>query len=371
MKRYPLLEVCARIEGHDIQHQLLRDYCAEFADWQGLLEQAEREGMSTLLWKHLLGAGIDVPISVKRSLAVLYKRHQHNADVRLRVIEDLLQIFAENDIDAILMKGSALCTSLYPDPALRPMRDIDILVRKEHAELAQGLLTRSGFVESTAPIPADHHHLPSLYKTVDDVKMCVELHRGLYPDITPHYPAIDFDAFLDSARKVRVGKTEALVFGHEEMLHYLYQHAFHAPLTYEPYKLISAADIISYVEKYFAEINWQELQERFPAFRRALPLMHYISPWNFNKIPQDFLPASDRRHRFTPKPYRGWPRQHLRELKQETSMSQIIKETFLPSRWWMAVYYGETGIAGYIKSLATAHLKQIYLFARLYRSWNR
>ncbi len=40
MKRYPILEVCARIEGHKVQQQMLREYCQEFDDWQGLLERA-------------------------------------------------------------------------------------------------------------------------------------------------------------------------------------------------------------------------------------------------------------------------------------------------------------------------------------------
>lgn len=367
MKRYPILEVCARIEGHAVQQKMLRDYCKDFDDWQGLLQRAEREGMAPLLRKHLLEAEIDIEASVKRSLIALYKRHQHNAEVRLKVIEDILQIFNDNDIQSMLIKGSSLCTSLYVDPALRPMRDIDILVNEDDVEQAQGLLIDAGFTESTAPIPHDHHHLPSLYKTVEDVKLCIELHRGLYPDITPHYPEVIFEEFVKTARTVQVGNTTALAFGHEEMLHYLYQHAFHPPLTYEPFKLVNAADIISYVEKYYDKIGWQEIQKRFPEFNRALPLMHHISPWNFERIPKDFLPVADKRRKLTPKPYKGWPRKHLSEMKQNASMIQIIKETFFPSRWWMNIYYGRTGVTGYVWSLLRAHLKQLRLFAGLYR----
>lgn len=367
MKRYPILEVCARVEGHAKQQQLLRDYCKNFDDWQGLLECAEREGMAPLLRKRLLEAEINIPASVKRSLAVLYKRHQHNAEVRLKVIEDMLQTFNGNDIQSILIKGSSLCTSLYIDPALRPMRDIDILVNEDNVEQAQKLLIDAGFVESTAPIPHDHHHLPSLYKTVDEVKICIELHRGLYPYITPHYPEVIFEELAKTARTIQIGNMTALAFSHEEMLHYLYQHAFRPPLTYEPYKLINAADIISYIEKYYNEIDWLDIQDRFPGFSRAFPLMHHISPWNFDRVPENFLPTADKHRKLIAKPYMGWPRKHLSELKQNSSMIQIIKETFLPSRWWMAVYYGKTGVIGYVWSLLRAHLRQLYLFFNLYR----
>lgn len=83
------------------------------------------------------------------------------------------------------------------------------------------------------------------------MKICLELHRGLYPNITPHYPEVNFAQLLKTAHKTKVGNIDVSILNHEETLHYLYQHAFRPPLTYEPYKLISAADIISYTEKYF------------------------------------------------------------------------------------------------------------------------
>lgn len=368
MTRYPILEVCARIKSHAVQQKMLREYCRSFDDWQGVLERAEHEGMAPLLRKHLLEAEINIPATVKRSLSILYKRHQHKAQVRLKVIEDLLQLFNDNDIQSILIKGSSLCTSLYVDPALRPMRDIDILVNADNIEQAQDLLIDAGFVESNSYNPQTHYHLPSLLQTVDGVDICIELHRGLYPDCTPHYPEVIFEELVTTARVVQIGQTAALAFSHEEMLHYLYQHAFRPPLTYEPYKLINAADIISYVEKYFDEINWRIIEDRFPGFSKALPLMHHISPWNFDIIPEAFLSAADKRRTFIPNPYKGWPRKHLSELKQNASRLQIIKETFLPSRWWMTIYYGKTGATGYICSLFSEHLKQLHLFAGLYQA---
>ncbi len=115
------------------------------------------------------------------------------------------------------------------------------------------------------------------------------------------------------------------------------------------------------------EIDWKMMQQRFPGCSTVLPLMHHVSPWNFDRIPKYFLSGIDKHRKFTPKPYQGWPRKHLSELKKNVSMLRIIKETFLPSRWWMSIYYGKSGVTGYIRSLLAEHLKQLYLFARLYR----
>lgn len=159
MKKVPILEVCSRIEGHESQHKMLREYCRKLNDWKGLLILAEHNGMAPLLRKNLSESNADVPTSVLRSLNLLYKRHQKQALVRLTILEELLQLFQQHQLTPVLIKGSALCMVLYPDPALRPMRDIDILFSKEEADVAQELLQNEGFEQSTMPIPNDHHHL--------------------------------------------------------------------------------------------------------------------------------------------------------------------------------------------------------------------
>lgn len=367
MTRYPLLEVCARLDGHTRQHELLHKYCRTINNWQGLLKQAEREGMAPLLRKHLLEAGAEIPQSVRRSLNLLYKRHEKLARIRLKVLEDVMQLFHQHQITPILIKGAALCITLYSDPALRPMRDMDILFHEDYVEKAQKLLQDEGYTQSTSQIPADHHHLPSLYKNIDGIEICFELHRGLYPNITPHYPEVVFDKLLKTAHKKALGKMEVYVFNHKETLHYLYQHGFHPPLTYEPYKLISAADIISYTEKYFNSIDWNEMQKKHPACRHAIPLMHHISPWNVDKIPSDFLPEQHRKpHQLVPAPYRGWPRNKLSVLQSGRAKCRLLRDTFLPSRWWVSVYYGTSGVTGYLKAILRQHTRQLYLFHRLY-----
>jgi hypothetical protein len=367
MKRYPIVELCARIEGHAVQQQMISKYCENFDDWQGLLERAEREGMAPLLRKHLIESGADFPVSVRRSLNLLYIRHQKLAEIRLKVVEEVLQLFHQHQLTPILIKGAALCLSLYPDPALRPMRDIDILFSGDEVDTAQDVLRKAGFDQSSAPIPPDHHHLASLHKTVDGVKLCFEVHRGLYPDCPPYYPEVDFKQLLKSARKVTTEVREAFVFSHEETLYYLYQHGLRAPLTFETYKLVNVADIIGYVEKYYQVIDWQQVKERFPGLLRSLPLLHHVSPLNFDRLPEHFVPGKSMRHQLPPTPFRGWPQRRVKELAKNVPRGQILKETFFPPRWWVRVYY-ETGYSRwrYVKALCWMHPKNVLWWMYVY-----
>lgn len=57
----------------------------------------------------------------------------------------LIDVFSESNIDCILLKGAALIAAYYEEPALRPMSDLDILVRREDAQKAFMLMEELGW----------------------------------------------------------------------------------------------------------------------------------------------------------------------------------------------------------------------------------
>ncbi|MFT5701995.1 MAG: hypothetical protein ACI8ZB_004900 [Desulforhopalus sp.] len=363
---YPILDVCARTHGHPAQHQMLREYCDAFEDWNALLQQAEKEGLSPLLKKHLEESESSYPAGVRRSLNLLVKRHHKQAKIRLKVLQEVLVLFKSMEMTPLLIKGAALCYTLYQEPYLRPMRDMDILLSENDVDKAQEVLVKSGFTQSRSPIPADHHHLPSLMKTVDGVAVCIELHRGLYPNCPPYYPEIDFDSLLKSARKIKVGEMEAFTFNDEEMLYYLYQHALHAPLTYEGFKLINICDIISFTEKHSLTLDWEKIRNDFPLLFNALPLLDHISPWNREKVP-GFIPDSWLNKYSVPRPFTGWPFTRRKGFKaNKVRLFTVLNSTFLPPIWWASVYYGFNSFRGYVQCVLWNHPRQIVWWARLY-----
>lgn len=59
--------------------------------------------------------------------------------------EQALATLAAAGIEALLLKGAALCPVLYGDWSLRPLGDLDLLVREEAAEQALGALVAAGY----------------------------------------------------------------------------------------------------------------------------------------------------------------------------------------------------------------------------------
>jgi hypothetical protein len=94
---------------------------------------------------------------------------------------EVLEAFATAHIPVLVLKGGYLGTFVYKNPALRPMCDLDLLVRKEQFGEARKLLERLGFVIGAEPLDGEYRVLqPALAHTRSGVLPCaVDLHRDL------------------------------------------------------------------------------------------------------------------------------------------------------------------------------------------------
>jgi hypothetical protein len=95
--------------------------------------------------------------------------------------KEVAEAFATEQIPVLVLKGAYLGTFVYKNPALRPMCDLDLLVREEQFEHARRLLERLGFGISAEPLDGDYRILqPALAHTRSKILPCaVDLHRNL------------------------------------------------------------------------------------------------------------------------------------------------------------------------------------------------
>jgi hypothetical protein len=370
MAGYPILNLCSRVTGHSEQHLRLLKLCSTFSDWDMLLRQSEMEGMTPLLNKHLRESGFILPVSLRRSLSILVRHHDLQALVIAQTLREVLERFNNEGLTPIVIKGAALCHTVYPDPGLRPMRDIDILMREKETIPAMNILKKIGFQQSHAPIPTDHFHLPAMLKKNRGFTICIEIHHGLYPNCPPYYSSTSFETLLKNSKRFVAGDISALTFGDEDMLWYLYQHGFRAPLTYESYKLINAADIISLTEASYSCLNWQNIHKKYTELIKVLPLMHHITPWNPEIIPREFVSEKERAQLRKTTPFQGWPKKKIREQKMAgQKIHNILFATFFPSSWWLKVYYGLGTGREFLWCIVIRHPRHIFWWIRLYSSY--
>ena len=325
---YALLGLCARAQGHSGQYRQLRQAVQALPSWESLPYLAEAHGLSPLLFKHLKAAEIPIPAHIHRELQTRAIQYRHANGVRRRALAEVLQTFQSAGIPVLVLKGMAVAQLVYPDPGLRVMSDIDLLVSKSDAHRAQSLLAATGFRAADPGVGADafkHHHMPAAWRQVEGVGVNIELHHNI-SERQP--PGGQFEALRPAATPFTLEGVPAYALSYAAMLAHTYAHMVEQP--FQPFRLIWIADLVSLVEGFDAQIDWSRVP---PRIRRALTVMNWLTPFETE------CPAPSPTPERQAARLRGWPLSVTPAQNPEEYRSNMPK-AFRPSRWWLHVYYG-------------------------------
>nr|WP_321452410.1 nucleotidyltransferase family protein [uncultured Carboxylicivirga sp.] len=144
-----------------------------------ILHFSNKNGFSPFLYYLTTQKQIQLPEKLTLELKKAYFTSLLRNTKILTIRDELNKLFSANNLKPLLLKGCTLATSIYPDPALRPMSDIDILFFNNDAEKAHELLIASGGTCSYQEKEHDKrtgHQLPGImYKGIH-----IEIHRSLF-----------------------------------------------------------------------------------------------------------------------------------------------------------------------------------------------
>ncbi len=329
---YNLLTLCARAQGNPAHYDLLREAAEQLPSWKDIPRLAELHGIAPLVYEHLKKAEINIPETAENDLRAHYLRHNHANRIRTRALVEILQKFQTADIQILVLKGMAVSHLVYPNPRLRPMSDIDLLVSKKDSQRGQALLLELGFhLASGHETPDGHHHLPIVQRRVEGVNVGIELHHNLTRALTAH---TRFEALYPSALSFEIEGVSAKALSYENMLAHTYHHAMDASI--QPFRLIWIADMVSLVECYTEQMDWDTLP---PKIYNALSVINCLLP--IEGVPQrekGLLTASSTLSRKTTLS-QGWPFSVI-PSQSEAEHLQNAPKALRPSAWWLRLYFG-------------------------------
>jgi hypothetical protein len=342
-----ILGLCARGKGNPQLYCKLVGETDLFTQWLWLLERAEKHGLAPLVQMHLNKAGALVPANTRRAFKALAARHRLASSIRGEALCEILKVYQDKDIPVLVLKGAALAHLVYPSPDLRPMSDIDLLIRRADAMRAQSALTGLGFAQgpgSAGNLPRDHHHLPTVTRLDQGLRVSVENHLDIFPH-TRYYRSKSFADLLDEAIPFSIGEIDARTLGCEDLCWHVYRHAIGPPLLLSRLRFIHLADLINLFETFADVIDWERLHRNHPEVTHILPQLHFLSPFSENdvaklKIDLSHIPAG------IAEDYLGWPRSATRNQSRAGGLIGI-KRTFFPPEWWLRLYYGGNNSTGW------------------------
>jgi hypothetical protein len=290
------------------------------------------------MYWHLKSYGIDYPVEVRRVLAATYTRQKVVAAAQAHTLGELVSALTGAGIESVVLKGGALAQVIYPEPGLRPMEDLDILIDPDRIADAQVILRDLGF---NAPNPVSRydrlqHHWPIAHRTRDSVTVSVELHTSAFNLIMQ-----DGLSTANMMRPLHGFEVEGLTLYTLSPIQMLWMQYLGMRKLAEPLRYIHLADLVGMADTFHAQIDWTQLRGTYPDLWGAFEAIHAFTPLGAAtcralQLDPDQPPALDR----IGQDYMGWPRYAFKEEPHRDGKRHLLLNTLFPPEWWARLVYG-------------------------------
>ena len=238
-------------------------------DWDRLLALAEAEDvLPAVAYAASVGQWRSVPAATHRRLVEALAASRARSLVMTRALARVVRRLAAEGIDIIPLKGPVLAETVYPDPALRPFSDLDLLVRPADRRRADVALRRLGCV----PVADAHswefdidHDGATVYEAPDGVR--IDLHWVLLTEARYAWNRSQANAVWTRAVPMTLaGERVQALAPEDQVLHLATHFAVHHSLT----GLLRTWDLALVLT--WQPLDWPRLLERAQVWRvhRAL-----------------------------------------------------------------------------------------------------
>lgn len=241
-------------------------------NWDELIQMVNHHRVGGLLfyWRRKLKLENRLPRDVCRDLESIYQHLVTMWEDHRRILKRILMQFQESQTEVILLKGVQLGHGEYPHFALRPMEDIDLLIRKSDRSKVIKFMLTMGFNLYETNQTCDKFFIRNRQA---GKPLFIEIHSNLQTSLRLNR---SFDIDIDELWK---GVREKVIFGFSFLelcpthnLIYLGAHLSHHYFS----RLIWAYDIALYVRRHREEIDWKRLKDICGSMKIRNALYHSL-----------------------------------------------------------------------------------------------
>jgi hypothetical protein len=261
-------------------------------DWDAVRGGVQREGIAPLLYAIARGRDL-LPPALEEELRLAYFSNARRNLLLFHELARVLQQLEAHGIPTIVLKGVALAEAVYGSPAVRPMCDADLLVRREDAPSTLQALAGLGY---ETPYTDKREGYRFVYG--NEVMFCkpgaqdmaLDIHWNLFS--SPYYlHTLALDWFWETAVPLRIEAVTTWMLGPEAQLldlcgHLTLHHGSAAP------RLLWLHDIAEVLVAYRETFDWERLLNQAQVLDMTLPvrglLLRVTEEWHI-PIPEAAL----------------------------------------------------------------------------------
>lgn len=261
-----------------------------YLEFKAIYEEAQHHQVHTLLYPAL--KKLEVNNGEEAAAVNTYRkeilRTSITQELKTNIIKEVFLRFNEAGIQVVLLKGLFL-RELYPYPNLRTMCDIDILIHKEHKELAKDILYEFGYVaDEENPIHIQYVH--NKYKAI-------EVHTSLINKEFFKAGNSFEETVWENAVPYDYQGCSTFVFSNEDQLLYLLIHMV-THFVFSGFGIRQVCDLVLLIEAIEKKIDWERFYENvrkcgierfvFMMFLSCRELFDIAMPLEPNKYHREF-----------------------------------------------------------------------------------
>ena len=281
-KEEELISLISRVTLDENETRSAEDLLQEDLDWEHIFKRSEEEGLSPLIYHHFklknLKGSDYIPESILEHAKEAYYNNSLNNMLLCEECKKVLKIFSSEKISAMILKGIYLAENIYKNIALRPIADMDILIKREDLPKTNEILRSLGYIvpsnyadfllkKETTPINSLVYNKPGVY-------FFLHLHWHIINLTWPLDSVIgmiDMDRIWSSAEPTMIDGVECLSLSPHHLLIYLAHHGFSHCFN----RLILASDIFEFLRCNQDTLDWDLVIKE--AERLNLSLVLYYS----------------------------------------------------------------------------------------------
>lgn len=255
-----LIVICARPKLSDLDVEWAVAIASGQLDWERVVEGARWHKLEGLLHRHVTKTKLSefVPEAIRAELQGMYRYTAAKQIFFQNELSSILSAFDEAGIQTVVLKGAALVHEIYDsDLGVRPMADLDLLVRVELAHEAKDVLKGMGFR------PGVDAETEQLMEQVDrqfaavarpGSPVVVEVHTHLVGADNPI--RFDIDTIWQGVRSTGINGRNVLVLKPEALLASLAVNFLKDRRFYSYSALGQLCDVAEVVRTYAGQIDW-------------------------------------------------------------------------------------------------------------------
>jgi hypothetical protein len=279
-----LLLYCAMASANEDATTNIIEILMSRLNWDYIVKNSIIQEVSPLLYWNLskIDGGKSVPANILANLRKMYHGTFFRNALLYNELSNILNAFKGFDIDVVVLKGAFLAEVIYKDIGLRPMNDIDLLIKKEDFQRVKMEMAKLMYYPKIFPSKIRENRCTTLSEELQfknqDRTSIIEIHWDILPVQSPF--KIDISKLWENVKPVKIAGIESLMLAPEDILLHLCLHLdkhLYSSGAPSATPLRNYCDIAEVIRHYKETINWSYLLQSSKNYGIEEPIYQGLS----------------------------------------------------------------------------------------------